>query len=63
MRYIVYKSSDPTEVNREFEADVPPRIGKVLSLRNGRTYRVLDVEYLELPDKSRTVRGALQRVG
>lgn len=62
MRYIVYQSSDPAEVNREFEADVPPRIGKVLSLRNGRAYRVMDIEYFQLPDHSTTVRGALQRV-
>lgn len=62
MRYIIAKSTDPAEVNREFEADIPPRIGKVLSLRNGRTYRVLDIEYFQLPDRSTTVRGALQRV-
>jgi hypothetical protein len=63
MRYIVYKSADPSELNREFEADVPPRIGKVLSLRNGRTYKVMDIEYFQLPDRSTMVRGALQRVG
>lgn len=62
MRYIIYQSSDPEEVNREFKADVSPRIGKTLSLRNGRSYRVLDIEYIQLPDKSTTVRGALQRI-
>lgn len=62
MRYIIYKSTDPAELNREFEADVPPRIGKVLSLKNGRAYKVLDIEYMQLPDKSTTVRGALMRV-
>lgn len=62
MRYIVYHSSDPKEINREFEADVPPRIGKTLALRNGKSYRVLDIEYIQLPDKSTTVRGALQRL-
>lgn len=63
MRYIVYQSSDPTELNREFEAEAAPRIGKVLSLRNGRTYKVLDVEYFQMPDRSIAVRGALARVG
>ncbi len=62
MRYIVYHSIDPKEVNREFESDIPPRIGKVLALSNGRSYRVLDIEYIVLPDNSATVRGALQRV-
>ncbi len=62
MRYIVYKSSDPQEINREFECDVPPRIGKTMALRNGRSYRVMDVEYIQMPDHSTTVRGALQRI-
>ncbi|CAA7620723.1 conserved hypothetical protein [Candidatus Terasakiella magnetica] len=43
MRYVISESFDKSEVNRYFEADIAPTIGKAIRTRAGKWYRIKDV--------------------
>ncbi|MBI5164597.1 MAG: hypothetical protein HY985_11935 [Magnetospirillum sp.] len=63
MRFVVAESFDKNEINRFFEADIPPRIGERLRTTNGRLYRITDVGWQADPfDGSPAIRVYLQRL-
>lgn len=43
MRYVISESFDKSEVNRYFEADIVPKIGRAIKTRGGKWYRIKDV--------------------
>jgi hypothetical protein len=63
MRYVIVESPDPREINKYFDSDVAPRIGKVFNLSGSRKYRVIDIELVTHAfTEARGVRGLLQRL-
>ncbi len=63
MRYIIEESIDPKDVNRTIFADkVSPRIGEIIFLKDGRTFKVVDVEFHETPLRGVVVNGVLHRL-
>jgi hypothetical protein len=63
MRYVIEESYDKSEINRCFEADIPPRIGRSLRTRAGKWYRIKDVAWFDDPfDHHPCVRVLLKRI-
>ncbi len=63
MRYVISESFDRSEVNKYFEADIAPSIGKTIKSRNGNWYRVQDVAWhLDDFDDHASVRVLLKRI-
>lgn len=63
MRYVVTESFDKSEVNKYFEADIAPAIGKTIKSRTGKWYRVQDVAcYTDDVDEFASVRVLLKRI-
>jgi hypothetical protein len=63
MRYVVSESFDQSEVNKYFEADIAPTIGKTFRTRGGKWYRVQDVAcYTDAIDDLTSVRVLLKRL-
>ncbi len=62
MRYIIANSFDKSEVNHAFEADIVPRIGRVVRSKSGHVYRVTDIVWYPDPvDHLQNVRALLRR--
>lgn len=64
MRFLIVQSPDPREVNKYFDADIMPTIGKILS-RSNKRYRLIDIELYQRQGRDgeeRSVRGLLQRL-
>lgn len=63
MRYLITESFDKSEVNRCFEADIFPTIGKTIKTRSGKWYFIKDVGWTIDPfDHHPNVRVLLKRV-
>jgi len=63
MRYVITESFDKSELNRCFEADIVPKIGKAIKTRSGKWYRINDVGWTMDPfDHHANVRVLISRM-
>lgn len=63
MRYLIHESFDKSELNRCFEADICPTIGKKIRTRSGKWYRIKDVAWYTDPfDHHPNIRVLLKRI-
>ena len=63
MRYVIQESFDKSEINRCFDADICPTIGKALRTRSGKWYRIKDVAWYSDPfDHHPNIQVLLKRI-
>ncbi len=63
MRYVISESFDKAEVNRYFEADIAPTIGKTIRTRTGKWYRIKDVGWtIDAFDHRPNIKVLLKRI-
>ena len=63
MRYVIAESFDKSEVNRFFEADIVPKIGRAIKTRGGKWYQIKDVGWtIDAFDHHPNVRVLLKRL-
>lgn len=63
MRYVIEQSFDPKELNHSIWAEkIAPKIGKTLSLKDGRSYQIIDVQFFQTKLRGTVVNGVLKRI-
>ena len=63
MKYVIAESYDRTEVNKFFNSDMVPKIGRAIKTKSGKWYRIKDVGWIvNAFDHSPDIRVLLKRI-
>lgn len=63
MRYLINETFDASELNRCFDADICPTIGKKIRTQSGKWYRIKDIVWFDDPfDHHPNIRVLLKRI-